>query len=679
MLELKQMLLHSKPNAKNDPTKRGKFVTYGCYKTAEILCAAATVHQLAMFLHFKDLGPSWASPFNSGTKSTERIIGEMQGKTTELQSLNAQPTFHNMLDKSSKVQFNQNAKQRLAASGANVKASNKRKKIAFAFQENKHVGNYVYPAIYSKFKEAQVKAHREGVEEGQVLYAKYLPQACVDLLKETANWEKPYSYSKPKNYTVVDGPPSKDFNKLDTSFAKVSIPDLESKCCDESEEVQVKREEVKIGTDNDDRILVDSVDEDDVSLKGGKNWKISKNVDGKLTYIHVSQALKILLPREYVSRCRQKRHWASKYLPGKEPLNPTHDIFKYCDVALMVTQKGKRLYHIGHVEAMESTRDGSEVTSFELKRKTPVRIRCSLYSPRDRDLYSVPEDSLLTNWKSQASIITKVELKPVSGESTLYTLHPASKAHLVKLGILPFNDVNENSPDSSPSLVKEDSQSCSSSEIDDDFYEVEDVLERRLSKDSFCYEYKVRFKGYGSDQDMWLPSSFFNRAFQFESTSKFGRKRKHNLDPENVPEGKNQKRKRHRSRKSEVNGSLSGDADLKKGVDSESKNRTKVENVDSQRSKRRDPMNMSETQDRKKARNSEVKRSVSGNTGQKSNTECNTGKRKKSVSVESRNSKGRAAFISQQSKNQTPTMKGKKKAKGSKDKGKAFRSMDDGH
>ena len=88
-------------------------------------------------------------------------------------------------------------------------------------------------------------------------------------------------------------------------------------------------------------------------------------------------------------------------------------------------------------------------------------------------------------------IITKVELKPVSGESTMYTLHPASEAHLVKLGGLPFNDVHDNSPDSSPSLVKEDSQSCSSSEIDDDFYEVEDVLERRLSKDSLCYEYKV--------------------------------------------------------------------------------------------------------------------------------------------------------------------------------------------
>ena len=84
-----------------------------------------------------------------------------------------------------------------------------------------------------------------------------------------------------------------------------------------------------------------------------------------------------------------------------------------------------------------------------------------------------------------------------------------------------------------------------------------------------------------------------------------------------MPKGKNQKQKRHRNRKYEVNGSLSGDADLKKGVDSESKNRMKVENIDSQRAKRRDPMNMSETPDRKKARNSEVKRSLSGNKSQK--------------------------------------------------------------
>ena len=84
VLELKKLILHSKPGAKHNPTKRGKSITYSCYRTAEILFSAATIHQLAMFPHFKEPGSIWASPYNSGTKVTERIIGEMQGKMTEL-------------------------------------------------------------------------------------------------------------------------------------------------------------------------------------------------------------------------------------------------------------------------------------------------------------------------------------------------------------------------------------------------------------------------------------------------------------------------------------------------------------------------------------------------------------------------------------------------------------------
>ena len=70
------MPLHSKPGAKSDPAKRGSFLTNGCYTTAEVLFSAATLYQLAMFLHFKHLGPSL---HNTGTKSTERIISELQG------------------------------------------------------------------------------------------------------------------------------------------------------------------------------------------------------------------------------------------------------------------------------------------------------------------------------------------------------------------------------------------------------------------------------------------------------------------------------------------------------------------------------------------------------------------------------------------------------------------------
>ena len=83
---------------------------------------------------------------------------------------------------------------------------------------------------------------------------------------------------------------------------------------------------------------------------------------------------------------------------------------------------------------------------------------------------------------------------PVSEESTMYTLHSASKAHIIKLGIEAYNDLHDSSPDSSPSLVREDSQSCSSSGIDDDFYEVEEVLYRYLSKDTLCYEKKFNLR-----------------------------------------------------------------------------------------------------------------------------------------------------------------------------------------
>ena len=83
--------------------------------------------------------------------------------------------------------------------------------------------------------------------------------------------------------------------------------------------------------------------------KGGIAWKISKCVNGRLTYMHLKQAIKILLPWEYISHSRQKRHWASKYLPGIDPLTPNHDIFKYCHVALKVVQKGKKKFQIGRL------------------------------------------------------------------------------------------------------------------------------------------------------------------------------------------------------------------------------------------------------------------------------------------------------------------------------------------
>ena len=50
-----------------------------------------------------------------------------------------------------------------------------------------------------------------------------------------------------------------------------------------------------------------------------KKWYISGLYGGKLTQIHMKRAIKILLPREYVSRERLHRHMAANYLSGHMP------------------------------------------------------------------------------------------------------------------------------------------------------------------------------------------------------------------------------------------------------------------------------------------------------------------------------------------------------------------------
>lgn len=46
-------------------------------------------------------------------------------------------------------------------------------------------------------------------------------------------------------------------------------------------------------------------------------------------------------------------------------------------------------------------------------------------------------------------------------------------------------------------------------EFEEGYYEVEEVLEWCLSND-MMYEFKVWFKGYGLDDDMWLFVLLFN-------------------------------------------------------------------------------------------------------------------------------------------------------------------------
>ena len=83
-----------------------------------------------MFAHFKGLGPKNSSTYKSGTKTAERIISELQGKTTQIQSLDAQPTVSDILNRVSSVQFNQLAEDRLIQNVAKKQASTNWKRVS---------------------------------------------------------------------------------------------------------------------------------------------------------------------------------------------------------------------------------------------------------------------------------------------------------------------------------------------------------------------------------------------------------------------------------------------------------------------------------------------------------------------------------------------------------------------
>ena len=152
--------------------------------------------------------------------------------------------------------------------------------------------------------------------------------------------------------------------------------------------------------------------------------------------------------------------------------------------------------------------EGKEHISANSKNKGSVRGRP--YTEVSQGKYDVPYKILLTKWIPPNKVLCEIEMvKNEDGTSSL------SEDSIAKL-----------------QLKEKDSLKIASTvdtNTDDDYYEVEKVLEVRLNKQFHSEEYKVRFKGYTSDDDMWLPSSAFKEPVTFHTVSKRGRLRKHRM------------------------------------------------------------------------------------------------------------------------------------------------------
>lgn len=450
LVQLQNGRLRAKASAKTTPANRGNFLTYGCEKTAEILFAAGTFDNLALYLHFKELGPRWSSPYCSGTKSTERIIGELQGKTVQVQSLNSQPTFGEMLDKAASVQFNQEAEKKLALSGVKVKPTTARKKLAYALQtpNNGSKEEYSYPSSFSEYQNEQKLAHQKGILLALSQLEKYLPPAAVDCLKKADSWGMPFKFNMPTGMKVIgDHGLPKSYNKLDFSFSESlqtiqQLGNIELECSVDDEDhgssevlSVVSGSSADENSDGkDDNIVLCEKDENECVEK--EAWRISRMKKGHVSTMHVSTAIKMLLPREFISRNRSQRHIASVYLPGKSPLDPDHDIVKFSDVAIKAIKGKKKYFKLGRIISLQEN-GGSDIFSASSKKGKGCRCRCS-FDQLNGNTVSVPADALVSDGISGSSLLGPVNLRRTS-RNGVYELAAESLDSLTKMVYFPLS------------------------------------------------------------------------------------------------------------------------------------------------------------------------------------------------------------------------------------------------
>ena len=405
--------LRSGKGAIENPKQRGNFVTYGCELTAEILYSTATLYNL-LPLHFKDTGVPWASPHFSGTRTTEKIIGELQGKTVQFQFLNAQPTFCDMLNSASTVQFNQQTEKKLASKGVKIVPTTNRKRSIYQFQ--KHYDDvqceYNYPGTYEVFQEEQRAAHKKGVRLAQDIFVKYAPEGAIDALKSNNFLEKPYVFSFDGNMNVIDGsglPPGyADRFCRDWIFDMSDETSIEQKLSDD----EVNNNEFVGSTDGVTSDVDDIVDEDgsddDSSKSSNSAWYVSRLEGGQLRDIHIKKALKLLIPREFISKNGSQCHTSSKYLSGFEVIEKSHDIVLFCDIALKAQFQHKEAYKVGRIIALRSDQ-GKDLVITSSKSKT-VKIRCLIYQ-KSSGYYRAPVDMGITEWKSVSCVLKVLSLK----------------------------------------------------------------------------------------------------------------------------------------------------------------------------------------------------------------------------------------------------------------------------
>ena len=451
-------------------------------------------HQLVMFLHGKTDGKDYASTRNASTLATERFIGQSQSKTTELQSLCQEPSVAETLDRAGQIQYNLSVFQELSSKDVRIKPTNNRRKTAYLFNKHKSNTTYQYPASYEEFKSQMCGSFFEGIKDAQAEMAK-LPSEFRDTLGEF--WAVPFTFQHIK-HEIIDGAPHDDYNHL--RFKRQPGEEIRStEDSFENQDNESDQEETVTGAQldtNDCDLLSDSNDEQE-SVPSEKS---SVNIVRGNSTINLSRALTLAMKaKDSVNKDRAKRHIVYLMKTFKE-IPSFHDVvaFRY----YVIKNKSISIVQIVCIE----TELGTQVQSTTRSGKDKFRGILMDYDPNSLTV-TRPMSTRVSSLRSVRQIVREVRL--VSLEDGSMSIDNDSVCALKEL------TTRKESPHAEPL------------DLPEGFYEIQDIVDRRIDQATYTHEYLVKFKDFEEEEMQWLPEGAFLHNVPFTSTSRFGRVRKH--------------------------------------------------------------------------------------------------------------------------------------------------------
>ena len=114
---------------------------------------------------------------------------------------------------------------------------------------------------------------------------------------------------------------------------------------------------------------LESDDDGDLDSEQSSDRKSKWYIERNGSPIHIKKALKLLIPREFISKKRSRRHWVTdNLLTSLKPIDPSHDVIQFRDVEIADKDNHFILYILSIL-----SEDGKELVTTSSKCRHNIR------------------------------------------------------------------------------------------------------------------------------------------------------------------------------------------------------------------------------------------------------------------------------------------------------------------